>query len=67
VVRRNQKTTRIDYFTVETFEKNGFKHHTTLVLEIPNKRMPSKTSPRNKSGIKVNTMSNEYIVIMEKE
>lgn len=56
----------LDYFTAETFEKFGFEHETTIVREIPNKRMPSKTSPTNIPGDKVNTMSNEYIVILKK-
>lgn len=56
----------LDYFTAEMFEKNGFKHELTIVREIPNKRMPSQTSPTNKVGAKVSTMSKEYIVIMTK-
>lgn len=56
----------LDYFTAEMFEKNGFRHQITLVREIPNKRMPSKTSPTNKTGNKVSTMSHEYIVILKK-
>jgi hypothetical protein len=48
------------------FEKCGFKHEITIVREIPNKRMPAKTSPTNKAGAKVSTMSNEYIVILTK-
>jgi tRNA G10 N-methylase Trm11 len=56
----------LDYFTAEIFEQCGFRHETTIVREIPNKRMPSKTSPTNETGKKVNTMSNEYIVIMTK-
>jgi hypothetical protein len=44
-----------------------FKHEATIVRNIPNKRMPSKTSPTNKSGDKVNTMHNEFIVIMTKK
>jgi DNA modification methylase len=68
VGNRNVKGVQIplDYFTAEMFEKCGFKHVTTIVREIPNKRMPSKTSPTNKPGEKVNTMSNEFIVILEK-
>jgi len=68
VGNRNVKGQQIplDYFTAEMFEKKGFQHITTMVREIPNKRMPSKTSPTNVSGAKVNTMSNEYIVVMEK-
>jgi len=56
----------LDYFTAEMFEKCGFKHEITIVREIPNKRMPSKTSPTNIAGAKVSTMSNEYIVILTK-
>lgn len=56
----------LDYFTAEMFEKKGFRHIITMVREIPSKRMPSKTSPTNISGAKVNTMTNEYIVVLEK-
>lgn len=68
VGNRNVKGVQIplDYFTAEMFEKCGFKHNTTIVREIPNKKMPSKTSPSNVSGVNVNTMSNEFIVIMTK-
>lgn len=69
VGNRNVKGQQIplDYFTAEMFEKCGFTHLITKVREIPNKRMPSKTSPTNISGKKVSTMSNEYIVIMRKD
>lgn len=68
VGNRRVKTIQInlDYFTAEMFEKCGFKHEITIVREIPNKRMPSKNSPTNKTGEKVETMSNEYIVILTK-
>lgn len=56
----------LDYFTAEMFEKFGFKHKISIVREIPNKRMPSLTSPTNKTGAKVSTMSHEYIVILNK-
>lgn len=56
----------LDYFTAEMFEKCGFEHINTIVREIPNKRMPSLTSPTNVAGNHVQTMSNEFIVIMEK-
>lgn len=56
----------LDYFTAEMFEKFGFKHKITIVREIPNKRMPALTSPTNKTGAKVSTMSHEYIVILNK-
>jgi len=44
----------------------GFKHIETMVRKIPNKRMPSKNSPTNKTGVVGSTMTEEYIVIMEK-
>lgn len=56
----------LDYFTAEMFEQCGFEHINTIVREIPNKRMPSLTSPTNKTGNHVQTMSHEYIVILEK-
>ncbi len=56
----------LDYFTAEMFEQCGFKHINTIVREIPSKRMPSLTSPTNKTGNHVQTMSHEYIVILEK-
>ena len=56
----------LDKFTAEMFELNGFSHVKTIVRDIPNKRMPSKTSPSNKKGAGVKTMSNEYIVICQK-
>lgn len=69
VGNRNVKGIQIplDYFTVESFERNGFKHIDTFVRKIPNKRMPSKTSPTNKKGLNVTTMMNEFIIILEKE
>ena len=69
VGNRNVKGVQIplDYFTAEIFEQCGFKFETTIVREIPNKRMPSKTSPSNQPGQKVNTMANEYIVVLTKQ
>lgn len=68
VGNRNVKGVQIplDYFTAETFEHCGLHHLITYVREIPNKRMPAMTSPTNETGKKVSTMSNEYIVVMEK-
>lgn len=57
----------LDFFTAEMFMAHGFKHKVTLVREIPNKRMPSKTSPTNIAGEQVATMSHEFIVILQKE
>lgn len=68
VGNRTVKGVRIslDYFTAEMFEKCGFDHIRTIVRGIPNKRMPAKTSPTNIAGERVDTMNNEYIVIMRK-
>lgn len=68
VGNRRVKTVQIDldYFTAEMFEKCGFKHETTIIREIPNKRMPAKNSPTNKAGEKSTTITNEYIVILTK-
>lgn len=69
VGNRNVKGIQIplDYFTAEIFEDCGFKHDITIVRNIPNKRMPSKTSPTNTKGINVTTMTSEYIVILTKK
>lgn len=57
----------LDYFTAEMFEKCGCSHISTIVRCIPNKRMPAKTSPSNKPGEKVSTMTHEYIVLLKKD
>ena len=57
----------MDIITAKAFEHHGFYHIETIVRDIINKRMPSKTSPDNKEGSKVATMSQEYIVVMKKE
>ena len=56
-----------DEITKFFFEENDFKHIETIVRNIPNKRMPLKTSPSNKSGKTVKTMKQEYIVVMKKK
>lgn len=55
-----------DDITKSFFEQNGFNHIETIIRNIPNKRMPSKNSPSNVIGQKDETMTNEYIVIMQK-
>jgi tRNA G10 N-methylase Trm11 len=65
--RVNDEELPTDEFTRYIFEQNGFKHIETIIRNIPNKRQPKKTSPTNKTGAKVSTMTNEYIVIMKKE
>jgi len=51
-----------DEITKFFFEQNGFEHIETIIRNIPGKRMPSKTSPTNRSGKTVSTMKFEYIV-----
>ena len=64
--RVNDMELPTDEITKFFFEENGFKHIETIVRNIPNKRMPLKTSPSNQSGKIVKTMNFEYIVIMKK-
>lgn len=55
-----------DQFIAEKFEQNNFKHLVTFERALSSKAMPSKNSPTNKAGKKVNTMLYEYIVVCEK-
>jgi DNA modification methylase len=55
-----------DEIVADFGEHAGFRHIETIVRKIPNKRMPSKNSPTNKAGVLGSTMTEEYIVIMEK-
>jgi DNA modification methylase len=55
-----------DEIVADFGDSTGFRHIETIIRKIPNKRMPSKNSPTNKPGILGSTMTEEYIVIMEK-
>ena len=55
-----------DEITVDFFAENNFRHLKTIVRNIPNKRMPSKNSPTNTIGAKDNTMTQEFVVILQK-
>lgn len=55
-----------DEITVDFFAENNFRHVETIVRNIPNKRMPSKNSPSNVVGAKDNTMTQEFIVVLQK-
>lgn len=59
-------TLQTDEITKDFFEGQGFKHIETIIRNIPNKRMPSKNSPTNITGKTGETMSKEFIVIMQK-
>lgn len=55
-----------DEITAQLFIQNNFTHIETIIRNIPNKRMPSKNSPSNIAGVTSTTMSNEFIVICQK-
>ncbi|MBT9538086.1 MAG: hypothetical protein IVZ94_08135 [Nitrospirae bacterium] len=55
-----------DEIVADFGEQAGFRHIETFIRKIPNKRMPSKNSPTNKIVVLGSTMTEEYIVIMEK-
>jgi len=57
---------RTDQFIAEQFERNKFKHITTIERALSSKTMPSKNSPTNKRGKTINTMLFEYLVVCEK-
>ncbi len=57
---------KTDQFIAEQFEKNNFKHITTIKRALSNKTMPSKNSPTNKKGKKMNTILFEHIVVCQK-
>jgi len=54
-----------DEITIDFFAENNFRHVETIVRNIPNKRMPSKNSPSNVIGAKDNTMTQEFIVVLQ--
>jgi DNA modification methylase len=47
-------------------QQNKYKHHETIIRNIPNKKMPKKNSPTNVKGALESTMNHEYIVVLEK-
>ena len=55
-----------DEFVVDAFQQYGFTHKTTIVRNIPNKRMPKKNSPSNVAGETSKTMHEESIVICQR-
>ena len=48
------------------FEHCGFTHIDTFTRTIPNKRMPARNSPTNIAGALDTTMTQEYIVVMQR-
>ena len=55
-----------DEILIEIGREYGLEHLTTIYRRIPSKRIPWMSSPTNKPGEKVNTISRESIVILKK-
>lgn len=55
-----------DIAVKDFFASYGFKYVNTFIRSIPNKRMPSKNSPTNAAGIIDSTMTQEYIIVMQR-
>lgn len=55
-----------DEIVTDFGESTGFRHIETIIRKIPNKRMPLKNSPTNEPGVLGATMTEEYIVILER-
>ena len=55
-----------DEITAAFFSRHKFTHIETIIRNIPNKRMPSRNSPTNQTGVTDSTMNREYIVVMQK-
>ena len=56
----------MDQITASFLESMGLKFDGIFVRDILNKVMPSQNSPSNKTGVKLQTMINEYIVVFQK-
>ena len=56
----------MDQITASFLESLGLKFEGIFVRDILNKVMPSQNSPSNKTGVKLQTMVNEYIVTFQK-
>ncbi|OGZ77663.1 MAG: hypothetical protein A2256_02530 [Candidatus Staskawiczbacteria bacterium RIFOXYA2_FULL_32_7] len=56
----------MDQITASFLDSMGLKFENIFVRDILNKVMPSQNSPTNIIGEKSNTMSNEYIVVFNK-
>jgi hypothetical protein len=56
-----------DQFIAETFCNNGFDHIVTYERALSNKVMPSTNSPSNKKGVAKGTMTQEFVIISQKQ
>ncbi|MDW8300674.1 MAG: DNA methyltransferase [Anaerolineae bacterium] len=68
VGNRSVKGARLptDHAIQRFFEALGFAHVVTYQRAIPNKRMPLRNSPSNRSGATAVTMTHESVVVMRK-
>lgn len=55
-----------DEIIIEMFKKYGIYHLHRFYRKIPNKRMPLKNSPTNKTGKLSKTMTSEIIIMLKK-
>lgn len=55
-----------DIAVKDFFASCNFEYVNTFIRSIPNKRMPSKNSPTNATGVLDSTMTQEYIVVMRR-
>lgn len=55
-----------DIVVKDFFGNYGFEYVNTFMRSIPNKRMPSRNSPTNATGVLDDTMTQEYIVVMRR-
>lgn len=55
-----------DKITIDFFAAHDFRHIETIVRNIPNKRMPRQNSPTNVAGAKDDTMTQEFIIVLQK-
>jgi len=55
-----------DQFIAEEFERSGFRHLVTYERLISSKSMPASNSPSNKTGITRGTMTQEFVVVCQK-
>ncbi len=57
----------MDQITASFFHSMDLNFEGIFVRDIHNKVMPSKNSPTNRAGVKSKTMTNEYVVVFNKE
>ena len=59
--------TPLDTFVNEVGDTLNYERIVTLPRDIPYKTMPRQNSPSNKEGVKLDTMSEESLVVLKKK